>query len=65
LIAFAFSLLPAGKHSFKVDDIIKCTDLVAVEGINLQRGMNFCVKPFYTILEKSSIFTLYTTFIKK
>jgi len=38
------------KLSFKTDDIISYTELVAAEGINLQRGMNFNIKPEYSIL---------------
>jgi hypothetical protein len=38
------------KSRFKIDDIISYTELVAAEGINLQRGMNFNVKPDYSVL---------------
>ncbi len=38
------------KPKFKTDDIISYAELVAAEGINLQRGMNFNVKPEYSIL---------------
>ncbi len=38
------------KPNFKSDDIISYAELVAAEGINLQRGMNFKVKPEYSIL---------------
>ena len=38
------------KPTFKVDDIISYTELVAAEGINLQKGMNFNVKPDYSVL---------------
>jgi len=38
------------KPQFKTDDIISYAELVAAEGINLQRGMNFNVKPGYSIL---------------
>jgi hypothetical protein len=38
------------KPNFKTDDIISYTELVASEGINLQRGMNFNVKPGYSVL---------------
>ena len=38
------------KPTFKVDDIISFTELVASEGINLQKGMNFNVKPDYSVL---------------
>ena len=38
------------KPTFKIDDIISYTELVASEGINLQKGMNFNVKPDYSVL---------------
>lgn len=38
------------KPQFKIDDIITYTELVAYEGINLQKGMNFNVRPDYSIL---------------
>jgi len=38
------------KPILKVDDIISYTELVASEGINQQKGMNFNVKPDYSIL---------------
>jgi hypothetical protein len=38
------------KPTLKIDDIISYTELVAAEGINLQKGMNFNVKPDYSIL---------------
>ena len=38
------------KPTFKTDDIISYTELVASEGINLQKGMNFNVKPDYSVL---------------
>jgi hypothetical protein len=38
------------KKNLKVDDIISYTELVAAENINLQKGMNFNVKPNYSIL---------------
>ena len=38
------------KPTFKIDDIISYTELVASEGINLQKGMNFNVKPEYSVL---------------
>lgn len=41
------SLLPNPK--FKVDDIISYTELTAAEGMNLQKGMNFLVKPEYSV----------------
>lgn len=37
------------KLTFKVDDIIDYTTLVAAEGINLQRGMNYLSKPDYSV----------------
>ena len=42
------SFLPNPK--FKNDDIISYTELTAAEEINLQKGMNFNVKPEYSIL---------------
>ncbi len=42
------SFLP--KPTFKTDDIISYTELVAAEEINLQKGMNFNVKPDYSVL---------------
>lgn len=38
------------KPTFKVDDIISYKELVVAEGINLQKGMNFNVKPDYSVL---------------
>ncbi len=38
------------KPKFKVDDIISYPDLVAAEGINIQKGMNYNVKIEYSIL---------------
>lgn len=38
------------KQNFNVDDIISYAELVAVEGINLQKGMNFQIKLQYSIL---------------
>ncbi len=38
------------KQIFNVDDIISYTELVAAEGVNLQKGMNFNVKPDYSVL---------------
>jgi len=38
------------KPQFKTDEIISYSELVASEGINLQRGMNFNAKPEYSIL---------------
>jgi len=38
------------KKNLKVDDIISYAELVAAENINLQKGMNFNVKPNYSIL---------------
>jgi hypothetical protein len=38
------------KPTFKTDDIISYTELVASEGINLQKGMNFNIKPDYSVL---------------
>jgi len=37
------------KSSLKVDDIISYAQLVAAEGVNLQRGMNFKIRPHYSI----------------
>lgn len=34
---------------FKIDDIISYTELTAAEGMNLQKGMNFLVKPDYSV----------------
>ena len=42
------SFLP--KPTFKTDDIISYIELVAAEEINLQKGMNFNVKPEYSVL---------------
>lgn len=42
--------LSYSKSKPKTDDIISYSELVAAEGINLQRGMNFNVKPGYSIL---------------
>lgn len=39
----------SNKTNFIVDDIISYAQLVATEGINLQRGMNFRVNPNYSI----------------
>jgi hypothetical protein len=38
------------KNSVNVDTIISYADLVTIEGINLQRGMNFNIKLDYSIL---------------
>lgn len=38
------------KSTFNVDDIISYTDLVASEKANVQKGMNFLIKPDYSIL---------------
>lgn len=38
------------KPNFKIDDIISYTELVSAEGINLQKGMNFSVKPEYSVM---------------
>ena len=38
------------KPTFKSDDIISYKELVAAEQINLQKGMNFNVKPEYSVL---------------
>jgi hypothetical protein len=38
------------KPTFKVDDIISYSELVAVENANIQKGMNFQIKPEYSIL---------------
>lgn len=38
------------KPNFKVDEIISYVELVSAEGINLQKGMNFQIKPDYSIL---------------
>ncbi|MFC2094430.1 HNH endonuclease [Bacteroidota bacterium] len=37
------------KPSFKVDDIISYAELVAAENANVQKGMNFQIKPEYSI----------------
>jgi len=37
------------KSSFKVDDIISYAELVAEEGINLQKGMNFNINRNYSV----------------
>jgi hypothetical protein len=37
------------KHTFKVDDIISYAELVAAENANVQKGMNFQIKPEYSI----------------
>jgi hypothetical protein len=37
------------KPTFKIDDIISYVELVAAERINLQKGMNFKIKPDYSI----------------
>ncbi|BDQ03468.1 HNH endonuclease [Ignavibacterium sp.] len=37
------------KPNFKVDDIISYAELVSAEGVNLQKGMNFQIKPEYSI----------------
>ena len=37
------------KPTFKVDDIISYTELVAAENANVQKGMNFQIKPEYSI----------------
>ena len=37
------------KSSLQVDDIIHYVELVAIEGVNLQKGMNFKIKPHYSI----------------
>ncbi|WKZ69642.1 MAG: HNH endonuclease [Melioribacteraceae bacterium] len=34
---------------FKIDDIISYTELTSAEGMNLQKGMNFLVKPDYSV----------------
>jgi len=34
-------------NEIKIDDIISYAELVFAEGINLQKGMNFQVKPQY------------------
>lgn len=41
----SFSLKP----TFKVDDIISYAELVAAENANVQKGMNFQIKPEYSI----------------
>jgi len=41
------SFLP--KPTFKVDDIISYAELVAAENANVQKGMNFQIKPEYSI----------------
>ena len=37
------------KLNFKIDDIISYAELVATENINVQKGMNFQIKPEYSI----------------
>lgn len=37
------------KSNLQVDDIISYAELVAAEGVNLQKGMNFKIKPQYSI----------------
>jgi len=37
------------KPTFKVDDIISYAELVAAENANVQKGMNFNIKPDYSI----------------
>ncbi|GMU94635.1 HNH endonuclease [Ignavibacterium album] len=37
------------KPTFKVDDIISYAELVAVENTNVQKGMNFQIRPEYSI----------------
>jgi hypothetical protein len=37
------------KSTFKVDDIISYAELVAAENANVQKGMNFQIKPDYSI----------------
>ncbi|WP_304042969.1 hypothetical protein [Ignavibacterium album] len=37
------------KPTFKVDDIISYTELIAVENTNVQKGMNFQIRPEYSI----------------
>ena len=37
------------KSTFKVDDIISYAELVATENANVQKGMNFQIKPEYSI----------------
>jgi hypothetical protein len=37
------------KPTFKVDDIISYAELVAAENANVQKGMNFQIKPEYSI----------------
>ena len=37
------------KPSFKVDDIISYAELVAAENANIQKGMNFQIKPEYSV----------------
>jgi hypothetical protein len=37
------------KPSFKVDDIISYAKLVAAENANIQKGMNFQIKPEYSV----------------
>src|ERR1035438_3197723 len=37
------------KSALQVDDIISYAELVAAEGVNLQKGMNFKIKPQYSI----------------
>lgn len=38
------------KQTFKIDDIISYTELVAAENFNVQKGMNFQIHPDYSIL---------------
>ena len=37
------------KPTFKIDDIISYTELVAAENANIQKGMNFQINPEYSI----------------
>ena len=37
------------KPTFKIDDIISYAELVAAENANIQKGMNFQIKPEYSI----------------
>ena len=37
------------KPNFKIDDIISYAELVAAENANVQKGMNFQIKPEYSI----------------
>jgi hypothetical protein len=43
------------KTPFKVDDIIKYSDLVTEEGINLQRRMNYNSKMLYFVISTLNI----------